>query len=508
MGNSQILWELRNVSKIFSGFRALNNMNLKIKSGEIHALMGENGCGKSTLIKCLSGVHQPEEGKMFYKGEEIIVSNPIMAQKLGVATIFQEFSSVSSLSVAENIFLGRAPKTKSGIIDWQKMKEESVRILKQLDIDLDPDQIVGSLSVAQQQLVEIAKALSTESSLLIMDEPTAALGQSEIIRLHKLVKKLRDEGYAIIYISHRLDEVVDLVDCVTVMRDGCIAGTCAKEEISIDSIVKLMIGDNVIEEHYPKVNNTKNEVLFEVENLSSNHGVKNVSFQIKKGEVLGLAGLIGSGRTEIASAIFGAHKMTSGKISLHSRSFFTTKMKSPKYAINNGIAFVSENRKYDGLFMNFDSAAENITIVKLKNILKQLFLDLKKERSVGEEYVKILKITPACLEKSVKFLSGGNQQKVVIAKWLFSEADLFVLDEPTQGIDVQAKVEVYQLINKLTEAGKAVLLISSDFPELLAMSDRVAIVSDGKILKTEQANKLDRPKLMQIVLGKQLGGVN
>ncbi len=495
--NSTPLWELKEVLKIFPAVKAMDRVNLKIYPGEIHALMGENGCGKSTLIKCLSGVHKPDGGFISHNGKNVTLESPIDARSHGVATIFQEFSLVPTLSVAENIFLGRLPK-KHGKIDWKLMNQESSKILKELDIDIDPESIVGTLSVAQQQLIEIAKALSLDATLLIMDEPTAALGLSEIENLHRLVKKLKNQGCAIIYISHRLDEVVDLVDCVTIMKDGKVIGYCDENQVDINTIVRLMIGDD-LEEHYPKERNSTQQVCFEVKNLTSENGTQNVSFDIKKGEVLGFAGLIGSGRTEIAKAIFGVDKVTCGEIVLNGKKI---KSKSPEHAIKNGIGFISENRKSDGLFMQF-FAQQNITIVKLKKMLKNFVLSLKKENEFGQQYVNKMKITSTCLEKSVQFLSGGNQQKVVIARWLYSEAELFIMDEPTQGIDVNAKIEVYQLINELTKNGKSVLLISSDFPELIAMSDKLAIVNDGKIEGIYEAESMNRENLMQLVLAKQ-----
>jgi len=347
--------------------------------------------------------------------------------------------------------------------------------------------------------VEIAKALSMDASLLIMDEPTAALGLSEIERLHDLVRMLRDRGYAIIYISHRLDEVVELVDEVTILKDGKNAGYVDKGGINVDNIVRLMVGSD-IEEHYPKQRNAKDSVLLHAENISTEKGVDDVSITIRRGEVLGLAGLIGSGRTEIANALFGVDKLTSGSMSIDSgHGLKKQAINSPVDAIRNKIAFVSENRKFDGLYMNF-FAQENVTIVGLKRIINFFRINLRKERQVGRETVEQFKISPLALGKSVGYLSGGNQQKVIIARWMFSQAELFILDEPTQGIDVNAKLEVYQLINRLTGEGKGVLLISSDFPELLAMSDTIAVVHNGKIRTVTDARQIDRPRLMQLAL--------
>lgn len=495
------LWRLERVSKLFAGIRAMDCVDFNVHKGKIHALIGENGSGKSTLIKCLSGVHQPEEGTLYHEGKHVRIASPEEARRLGVATIFQEFSLVPTLSVAENIFLGRMTK-RTGRIQWDEARQKSREILARLEIDIDPDALINSLSVAQQQLVEIAKSFSMDASLLIMDEPTAALGLSEIDRLHDLVRMLKDKGCAIIYISHRLDEVVELVDEVTILKDGKNVGYADKDDINVDNIVRLMVG-NDIEEHYPKQCNVRDSVLLHAENISTEKGVDHVSLEIRRGEVLGLAGLIGSGRTEIANALFGVDKLTNGSMSIDSgQGLKKQDIHSPIDAIRNKIAFVSENRKFDGLYMNF-FAQENVTIVGLKRIINYFRINLRKEQQVGKETVSQFKISPLALEKSVGYLSGGNQQKVIIARWIFSQAELFILDEPTQGIDVNAKLEVYQLINKLTGEGKGVLLISSDFPELLAMSDTIAVVHNGKIRTITDARQIDRSRLMQLALAGQ-----
>ncbi len=498
----KVLWELKHVSKEFAAVKALNDVSIQFRTGEIHALLGENGSGKSTMIKCIAGVHQPETGEIFYQGKRVEVSSPIVARRLGVATIFQEFSLVPTLSVCENIFLGRLPRRGAhgkGAIDWDRMRSEASNIMAKLGIEIDPMAIVGTLSVAQQQLVEITKAISIDATLLIMDEPTAALGQSEIVQLHALTRRLRDSGCAIIYISHRLDEVVELVDCVTVLKDGKIVSGCTGDNINTGEIVRLMVGSE-IEEHYPKEQNATDAVMYRVSGMSTGKGVCDVTLDIRRGEVLGLAGLVGAGRTEIARAIFGVDALRSGTVEINGR---TVSVRKPQDAIKNGIAFLSENRKSDGLFMNFHSGP-NITIVNLKKILRRRFLNLKRERAIGEEYIRKLQISTEALDKSVQFLSGGNQQKVVIARWLHSGAELIILDEPTQGIDVKAKVEVYNLINELTHDGKAVLLISSDLEELFAMSDRIAVVKGGRILSTLKTGEITKNQLMEIILGNQI----
>jgi ribose transport system ATP-binding protein len=491
------LWELCGISKAFPGVQALNDVSLTIMSGQVHALVGENGSGKSTLAKCLAGAHQPESGQMLLNGRPVIFNHPIEARAHGVATIYQEFSLVPTLTVAENIFLGR-PLYKAGsrLIDWDNMRRQTVETLGQLEIQIDPDAPVRNLSVAEQQLVEIAKAISLESSLLIMDEPTAALGMAETERLLELVRRLAAQGKAILYISHRLDEVFEVADVVTVLKDGRLVATRPVSQFKMNDVVRMMIGMD-IEQHYPKISNVQPVPCLEVENLSTEKGVNSVSFSINVGEVLGLGGMVGSGRTEIARALFGLDRRTGGTVRLYGRS---VNFSSPPEAIATGVGLVPENRKADGLFFNFEGP-QNITISRLAELVTGLFLNLGRERRYGRDYVEKLNITPTALERSVQFLSGGNQQKVVIARWLFSQAKLLILDEPTQGVDIGAKFEVYKVINELTAQGISILLISSDYPELLAMSDRVAVVRDGRILHIADAHQLSEYQLMVIASG-------
>lgn len=494
--NSSPLWELSGVSKHFPGVQALDDVSIKIYEGRIHALVGENGSGKSTLVKCISGVHQPEKGQLYYQEEKVNLPHPVFAREYGVATIYQEFSLVPTLTVTENIFLGRQLRRSFAGLDWKAMEQKTSEILNQLSISIAQDVIVQDLSVAEQQLVEIVKAISTESTLLIMDEPTAALGLSEIQRLHELIKQLADQGKAILYISHRLDEVFQIADHITVLKDGRLIGDQPIESLNAKDVIRMMVGFDITH-HYPKEYNATEEICLEVRNLSTESGVQNVSFDVKKGEVFGLGGIVGSKRTDVALGLFGYHRLTDGEILLEGKK---VKFLSPSDAINAGVGLVPENRKNDGLFFNFE-APKNITSSRLKGIMEGLFLNLSKEYQISKEYITKLNITPSALDKSVQFLSGGNQQKVVIARWLYSQARLLILDEPTQGIDIGAKVEVYQVINELTAKGVSVLLISSDYPELLAMSDRIAIVRDGRILQISPASELDEYKLLSIISG-------
>ncbi len=492
------LWELRGLDKQFPGVRALDNVSLKIFPGEIHGLVGENGSGKSTLVKCLSGVHQPSSGTICHRGTPVVIHDPLTAYSLGVATIYQERSLVPGLTVAENIFLGRLPAGRLRLrVDWQAIYDNSSAILKRLGIELDPRRIIEDLSVAEQQMVEIAKALSMEAELVIMDEPTAAIGLEEIERLHGLVRNMAEHGIAIIYISHRLDEVVQIMDRVTVLKDGQVVGERLKGELTVKGIVELMIGSDV-KEHYPKERNRTGELLLSASDLHTDQGVNGASFELYRGEVLGLAGLIGMGRTEIALAIFGIDPIRRGRLRLHSLSGQRGigGFSSPQEAIRSGVALLTENRKQTGLFMNFDGP-KNVSIAKLDSISSYGVLSLRRENEQARRYIDKLRITPAALERSVQYLSGGNQQKVIIARWMFSQAEVFILDEPTQGIDVGAKVEVYNLINDLTRQGKAVILISSDFDELLAMSDRIGIVNRGRISEIREAREIDKKYLVE-----------
>jgi ABC-type sugar transport system ATPase subunit len=502
----QPLWELNALCKYFPGVKALDGVDLQIFPGEVHGLLGENGCGKSTLVKCLSGVHQPTSGRIFHKGRPTTIHDPFAARALGVATIFQELSLVPSMSVAENIFLGHLPRRKGAgiVVDWAVVAERSQALLERLGITLEPFALVVDLSVAEQQMVEIAKALSLEASLLIMDEPTASLGMEEVRRLQELVRNLARQGCAVIYISHRLDEVVDLVDTVTVMKDGRIVAHERIGDIDLNRIVSLMIGGD-FRAHYPKERNAREEILLSVDDLKLSHAAGGASFVLHRGEVLGLAGLIGTGRTSIAHALFGIDRSAGGRLHLSSRPprAHDAPFRSPRQAIMNGIALLTEDRKATGLFGNF-TGVHNITIARLSQISRSGILDLGKEQRVARRHFDTLKITPTASERTVQYLSGGNQQKIIIARWIFSEADVFILDEPTQGIDVGAKVEVYNLINALTREGKGVILISSDFEELLAISDTIAVVKESRIVEIRDARQIDKKYLAEKMFLRQL----
>jgi ribose transport system ATP-binding protein len=500
-GNNAPLWAAHGMNKSFPGVQALTDVSMEVYPGEVHALLGENGSGKSTLAKCIAGVYTPDQGELLFRGVPVFFHNPTEARGQGIATIYQEFSLVPTLSVAENILLGNYQTHKrTGTIDWRANYKIAQKVLEQLQINLDPDAIVKTLSVAEQQLVEIAKAISVDSSLLIMDEPTAALGVAETRHLMELIRRLTAQNKAIIYISHRLDEVFEIADRVTILKDGHRVTTSPIADLKMGEVVRLMIGFDV-NQHYPKEIHAQSEPCLEVENLSTENGVHNVSFTVYAGEVFGLGGMLGSGRTEIARAIYGLDHIIQGKIRLNGKE---VRFRSPTEAIANGIGLIPENRKVDGSFFNFEGP-KNITISKLKDILRGPWLDLSGEEKIGQTYLDKLNISPMAMERSVQYLSGGNQQKVIIARWLFSQARLLIMDEPTQGIDIGAKLEIYKVMNELTSKGISVLLISSDYPELLAMSDRVAVVRDGQILQITKGNGMSEYELISLASGVSLG---
>ncbi len=481
------LWDLRGISKGFPGVQALDAVSIALYPGEIHALVGENGSGKSTLAKVLTGAHQPDAGEIRFQGQPITLPDPTAAWLRGVTAIYQEFSLVPSLSVAENISLGHLPYRGTPLlVDWPGMEEHARDVLKQLGIRVEVHAPVQVLSVAEQQLVEIAKAIAADSRLLIMDEPTTALALHETQRLHDLIRDLARRGRAILYISHRLHEIIGLADRVTILKDGRLVTTRARGELDLNTVVRLMVGAE-IGEHYPKEHHTTQTPLLEARDLHTARGANGVSFTLYRGEVLGLGGVVGSGRTGIGRALAGVDPLTAGSLVLDGHP---VRFRHTADAIAAGVALIPENRKVDGLFWNF-TGVRNITISRLPALLRGPFMSLRREQQLAGTFIHRLRIDPAAEWRLVRFLSGGTQQKVMIARWLFAGVKVLVLDEPTQGIDVGAKVEVYRLINNLAAQGMGVILISSDYRELLAMSDRIAIIRDGQVATIARAGELD-----------------
>ena len=437
--------EIRNLNKSFPGVRALIDARFDLVAGEVHALMGENGAGKSTLMKVLAGVYQKDGGTIKINGQEVEISGPRAAQALGVGIIHQELNLMSHMSVANNIFIGREPRNRFGVVDKQRMNKETQAILDRLHLKLDPETLVSELTVAKQQMVEIAKALSFHGTkVLILDEPTAALNNAEIDDLFKIIRQLKEHGVGMVYISHKMDELKRISDRVTVMRDGQYIGTVPTAETSMDTIIGMMVGRQLFDGDGPTPAPQNAEVVLEVKNLNRGRVIKNVSFQVRKGEILGFAGLMGAGRTEVARAIFGADKIDSGEIIVHGQ---TASIKTPTDAVKHGIGYLSEDRKHFGLATGMDVEA-NIVLTTMKRFLSaNFFLKQKAIRETALHFVKQLDIKTPNVSQKVAFLSGGNQQKVVIAKWLVRDCEVLFFDEPTRGIDVGAKSEIYKLLN-------------------------------------------------------------
>lgn len=481
MNNPEYVLQLKNIVKKYPGVTALKGVTLEIKKGEIHALIGENGAGKSTLIKTCSGAVVPTEGKIIINGKEFNSMSPQLAADNGIAIIYQEFNNVRELSVAENIFLGRAIR-KGITIDRKKMEEESKKVFEQLNINIDPKELVKNLTVGYQQMVEIAKAIQQNAKILIMDEPSAPLTKAEVESMMKLVEKLRSDGVSIIYISHRLDEIFRLSDRITVLRDGEYVETLITKESDVNQLVSLMVGRELTETYPARKDCIRDQVVMDIQNVSGN-GDKNISISIRRGEILGLGGLIGAGRTELAQIIFGVTKKAEGKIIFKGKEI---NPKSPKEAIKLGIALVPEDRKQQGALLTVD-IKENISMPILKKISKGTVVNKKKELNIANRHIEGLKIKTPSVKQLVKNLSGGNQQKVILGKWMAAESEFIIFDEPTRGIDVGAKYEIYKLMNSMVESGKTILLISSEMEELMGMSDRIVVLSEGKI--TGELNK-------------------
>ncbi|MCM0650830.1 sugar ABC transporter ATP-binding protein [Clostridium swellfunianum] len=470
--------ELKGVSKVFPGVRALDSIDLDIYPGEVHGLVGENGAGKSTLIKILTGAHKNEAGKILIEGKEIQLNGPRDAMKHGITSIYQELNIVKQLSVAENVFLGREIKNGNGkgLLNINEMRKKSAELLAELGQNIDTRMNVAKLGIGQQQMIEIAKALSIKTKLLIMDEPTSSLTDREVKELLRTVKELKGKGIAVVYISHRLDEVIEICDRVTVMRDGRKIETLPIEKVKIDGLIKLMVGRN-LNHQYPKIEANPSEEALRVEKLRKLGVFEDVSFKVRRGEIVGFSGLVGAGRTEVMRAIFGVDEYDSGEVFINGKKAEIT---CPKDAMKHGIAFLTEDRKGQGLVL--DNTIEfNTNIASYDKNSPGTLLDLKRLKKLTNEKIKKLNINPPSESFIVRQLSGGNQQKVVIAKWLNTQADIFIFDEPTRGIDVGAKVEVYNVLNSLVEQNCAVIIVSSELPEILGMSDRIYVMHEGKI---------------------------
>ena len=490
---SDNILELKHITKLYPGVVALNDVSLEVRRGEILALVGENGAGKSTLIKTCSGAITPTQGEIVINGKSFTGMTPQTSEQNGIGVIYQEFNLVGDLSVAENIFLGRAIR-KGMVIDLKAMERESKKILDSLNIKINPKTLVKTLSVGYQQMVEIAKAVSQNAKLLIMDEPSAPLTSAEVEAMFAIVDKLKAGGVSIIYISHRLDEIFRLADRITILRDGQYVTTLNTDETNKDELVKHMVGRKLTEV-YPKRDEicVKDEVIFEAVNVSGN-GDKNISFKIHRGEVLGLGGLVGAGRTEFAELMFGMRQKTAGKFIFKGKEISP---KTPKDAIELGIGLVPEDRKKEGALLGM-SIRCNINMPIYQRISKGTVINENKEEEIAQTYRKEISIKTPTLDQLVKNLSGGNQQKVILAKWLAADSELLIFDEPTRGIDVGAKQEIYTLINHLVEQGKTVLMISSEMEELMGMSDRILILAEGNMTGELNKSEFNQERIMQL----------
>jgi methyl-galactoside transport system ATP-binding protein/inositol transport system ATP-binding protein len=481
---SEYVLEMHGIIKEFPGVCALKGVDLRVRPGTVHALLGENGAGKSTLMKCLTGINHIDAGKIIYKGEEVKFHNISSAINAGISMIHQELSPVPLRTVRDNIWLGREPK-RGILIDHKRMYDDAVRLFQRLDMDLNPNEIMGNLSVAKMQMVEIAKAVSYNSSVVIMDEPTSALTETEVISLFKIISDLKAKGVAIIYISHKLDEIFKICDEITVFRDGTVVGRDYARNLNVDKLIAMMVGRKMTE-MFPKVICPIGDPVLKVENLSSGKVFQYVSFELRRGEILGFAGLVGAGRTEVVETIFGMRPKTGGEIYVNGRKLT---IKSPKDAIVNKIALLTEDRRGNGI-IGVLSVLDNTVLANLK---KYGFpLKHKKIQADTQNYVQKLNVKTARLESHIENLSGGNQQKVLVARWLLTDPDILIVDEPTRGIDVGAKAEIHSLIAKLAKEGKAVIMISSELPEVLGMADRVLVMHEGKvtgIIERKDANQ-------------------
>ncbi|OIK16505.1 galactose/methyl galactoside ABC transporter ATP-binding protein MglA [Bacillus sp. MUM 116] len=488
------LLEMLNITKRFPGVIALQNVSLKVKPGTVHALMGENGAGKSTLMKCLFGIYSMDEGKIIFDGKEVAFSNSKQALENGVSMVHQELNQVRQQNIMDNIWLGRYPK-KGLFIDEKKMYDDTLAIFKSLDINLDPRSKVNTLSISEMQMVEIAKAVSYHSKIIVMDEPTSSLTENEVNHLFKIIKKLQSENVAIIYISHKMEEILKISDEVTIMRDGQYIATKSAQELTTDEIIKLMVGRD-LSQRFPEKINKPGEVILKVTDLTAEAegSFSNVNFELRKGEILGIAGLVGSKRTEVVESLFGMRGIKSGTIEVNGK---VVQNPSPQHAIKNGFALVTEERRTTGIYPDL-SISFNSIISNLKQYKKGMFLSDKKVFDDTKWVIDSMKVKTPSQKTSIGSLSGGNQQKVIIGRWLLTKPDILLLDEPTRGIDVGAKFEIYQLINQLAAEGKGIIMISSEMPELLGTTDRILVMSNGRAAGIVETAKTSQEEIMRL----------
>ncbi|KGD86350.1 sugar ABC transporter ATP-binding protein [Rhizobium sp. YS-1r] len=500
--SSEPLLRLDNISKEFPGVRALSNVHFDLRRGEVHAVCGENGAGKSTLMKIISGVYQPSAGTIIYKGAERHFSSTRDSEAAGIAIIHQELNLVPHLTVAENIYLAREPRLgfmgRGFLVDRKKLRAEAKRCLDRLGVDIDPGRPVRGLSVAQCQMVEIAKALSLDAEVLIMDEPTSSLTEQETRLLFKVIRDLKASGVGIVYISHRLDEMAEIVDRVTVLRDGRYISTDDFAATTVDAIVSKMVGRSLDEKFPDRTSTPSDEIVLSADGLSRAGTFRDISFTLRRGEILGFAGLMGAGRTEVARAIFGADPLDAGTVTLHGQALSIT---SPRDAIAAGIAYLSEDRKAQGLAIKMPVDA-NMTLANMEDVSNRFgLIDFARQAKAANDYVNLLNIRTPSIRQPVRLLSGGNQQKIIIGKWLFRKSKVLFFDEPTRGIDVGAKLSIYRIMDALAAEGIGVVLISSELPEILGMTDRVAVFHQGRITGVLETKKTTQEEIMRYASG-------
>jgi ribose transport system ATP-binding protein len=489
------LVSIRALSKSFPGVRALDAVHFELRAGEVHALMGENGAGKSTLMKILAGIHRKDSGEILLDGQAVDIGSPAHAQSLAIGIIHQELCLMQHLSVAQNIFLGREPRGRFGVfLDEAQLNQQAQALMQRIHLTLAPQTLVGELTVAHQQMVEIAKALSFQSRLLIMDEPTAALTHAEIEDLFQIIRQLKSEGVGIVYISHKMDEIARIADRITVMRDGRTIDT-VPASTPMAQVIAMMVGRPLEAAEKTVPDTTANPIVLQARKLCRGRAIRDVSFSVRRGEIVGFAGLMGAGRTEVARAVFGADPIDSGEVLLHGKPL---RLRSPQDAVQAGLGYLSEDRKHFGLATGMDVAA-NITLPSLRRWLRWgLVLNEPAIRRISQEMVDTLRIKTPSIDQTTKLLSGGNQQKVVIAKWLVQNCDVLIFDEPTRGIDVGAKAEIYQLLKDLAAQGRAIVVISSELPEVLAVSHRIVVMCEGRITGELRGDEATQESLMAL----------
>ena len=489
--------EMKEIKKYFYGVKALDGVDFKIRTGEVHALIGENGAGKSTLVKILTGVYQPTAGTIILNDKPVQFPSPQISQKAGISAIHQEATMFPDLSVMENIFMGHHIRNKSnGLLSWREMKDKTQILLDKLELDIRPDTKVRNLSVAQRHMVEIAKALSLDAKVVIMDEPTSALTLKEVEYLYKIIRKLKSEGKAIIFISHKFEEVFEIADYFTVLRDGRYIGEGTIADITVDKIVQMVIGRS-LEQMYPKLEAEQGDIILKVESLTKIGLFKNISFDLHKGEILGFFGLVGAGRSEVMQIIFGIDTKTSGDVFINGEK---VNIINPSDAMNHGLAYLPEDRQIQGAILAMN-IRENITLPIIDRTSRHIFLDRNREFEITDEYGKYIEIKASGWEQLVEDLSGGNQQKVVLAKWIATKPRILIMDEPTKGIDVATKATVHNFISELAKKGIAIILISSELPEILGMSNNVIVMHEGVITAKFSRKEANSKKIIRAAIG-------